>query len=212
MGGWGPKDLRFLGNELRAQPAGASPAMGRRGLSPRPFTLSTAAASTFHLHLGMHFIDQKQHWPHFLQPMGGRNRTGAKASLLPPAASHPPTTNSRYCSNLPEWDKTANSLNRGLGGGVDRKEKEKKGLSYLEEEKKQYLGHAIYLKLKFNWVSYILSGHPTNKGWRGGRRRGGWIHARGRWWQRLQVGQGCGGGGWLSIGSHPCPLRERSHP
>ena len=182
--------MRFLGNELRAQPAGASPAMGRRGLSPRPFTLS-AAAATFQLHLGMHLIDQKQRWPRFLQPRGGRNRTGAKASLLPPAASHPPTTNSCYCSNLPEWDKTANSLNRGLGRGVDRKEEEKKGLSDLEEEKKQYLGHAIYLKLKFNWVSYILSGHPTNKGWRGGQRRAGWIHTLGRWWQCLQVGQGC---------------------
>lgn len=204
--------MRFLGNELRAQPAGASPAMGRRGLSPRPFMLSAAAASTFHLHLGMRFIDQKQRWPRFLQPTGGRNRTGAKASLLPPAASHPPTTNSCYCSNLPERDKTANSLNGGLGRGVDRKDEEKKGLSDLEEEKKQYLGHAIYLKLKFNWVSYILSSHPTNKGWRGGQRRGGWIHALGRWWQCLQVGQGCEGGAWLSIGSHPCPLRERSHP
>ena len=136
----GTEDLRLLGNELRAQPAGASPAMGRRGLSPRPFTRSAAAASTVHLHLGTHLIDEKQRWPRFLQPMGGRNRTGAKASLLPPAASHPPTTNSCYCSNLPEWDKTANSLNRGLGRGVDRKEEEKKGLLDLEEEKKAILG------------------------------------------------------------------------
>lgn len=69
------------------------------------------------------------------------------------------------------------------------------------------MGHAIYLKLKFNQMSYILSGHPTNKGWEVGRRRV-MIHA----WKMVAVSAGGARMWWgrkVSIGSLPPAAHPR---
>lgn len=47
-----------------------------------------------------------------------------------------------------------------------------------------YLKFIVYLKLKLNGTSCILSGHPTNEGEgrvkQGRKGRGGWAHCLGR--------------------------------
>lgn len=136
--------------------------------------------------------------------MGGRNRTGAKASLLPPSHQFP------LLQQLARTGQDRRLSEQGAGRGVDRKEEEKKGLSDLEEEKKQYLGHAIYLKLKFNWVSYILSGHPTNKGW-GGRQR--WMDPYS--WKMVAVSAGWARMWWGRMAQHrvsPLPPEGKVPP